>query len=164
MSVYFTHPVRSPLEGSAFIDVSWHSTYSLLAVLAERKSPDRGMVFICHDEGELIADMCVERSHLAETISWHPERKILAIGWSSGEITTCNAYENEIFSVSSHHHSNVNIIRWSLTGNHIISADKSGLVLLWQIESKGELYSSPVHQTKVAGVVTHCVLLGADPK
>ena len=125
--------------------------------------------------------MCIERPHLAEMMSWHPERKILAIGWSSGEITTCNVYENEIFAVSSHHQSNVNIIRWSLTGNHIISADKvqpvltyslalslcfpqTGLVMLWQIESNGELYSSPVNQTKVAGQVTHCVILGAESK
>ena len=50
MSVYFTYPVRSPLEGSTFIDVSWHSSYSLLAVAAERRSPDHGMVFLCHDE------------------------------------------------------------------------------------------------------------------
>lgn len=79
---------------------------------------------MCIIQGEIITDMCVEKPHLVEAICWHPDRKIIAIGWSNGEIATCNVHENEVYSMTLHHQNNVNIVRWSITGNHLISVDK----------------------------------------
>lgn len=143
----------------------------------------------CLFQGEVITDMCIEKPALVETMSWHPDRKILTVGWTTGEITICNIHESETYVQSSYHQSPVNVLQWSTAGSHLVSAEKviricilslfssllspsllpslslqSGLVLLWQVESKGQLYHTPLHQTKATGPVTHCVILSHDSK
>ena len=61
---------------------------------------------------------------VAECLEWHPEKKILAVGWRSGEITTYNNDDEQIFEQSSIHRSPTNVVRWNENGSRLLSMDQ----------------------------------------
>ena len=61
---------------------------------------------------------------VAECLEWHPEKKILAVGWRSGEITTYNNDDEQIFEQSSIHRSPINVVRWNENGSRLLSMDQ----------------------------------------
>jgi intraflagellar transport protein 140 len=165
MSVYFSHRVVVPPveQGQAsYLDVSWHPHCSILAVVSRYESS--GAVFFCHDEGELIEDMNVAKPWFVESISWHPDKKFLAVGWKNGEITICNITDSDIHSHPPFHRTPVNILQWTNTGSHLISADISGVIAMWKVEPSGLLAKNPFQQAKLTGEITHCVLLSGASK
>ena len=56
-------------------------------------------------------------------LSWHPSRKVLAVGWETGEITARNEQENEAYEFSRVHRSEITILQWTSNGSRLISAD-----------------------------------------
>lgn len=72
----------------------------------------------------MITDLCIERSSQVGTITWHPDRKILAIGWTSGEIIICNVHDTETYILSSPYQSPVCVLQWSTNGSHILGGYK----------------------------------------
>ena len=75
-------------------------------------------------QGELVEESSIQRSSLVATITWHPVRKILAIGWQSGDVLIWNEHDRELHEVGSIHHSPVNIIHWSNNGNRLVTCDE----------------------------------------
>lgn len=75
-------------------------------------------------QGELIEEASIFRSIPAECMEWHPDSKVIAIGWRSGEITTYNHAEDQIHEQSSIHRMPVAVIRWNQNGSRIVSGDK----------------------------------------
>ena len=75
----------------------------------------------------MVEDTAVHRSVPAVCMEWHPEFKLIAIGWRSGEITTCNISENRIYEQSSIHRSSIKVIRWNQNGTRLISGDMVGV-------------------------------------
>ena len=57
-------------------------------------------------------------------MQWHPEKKLIAIGWSSGEITTYNHSEQEVFEQSSIHRSPISVLQWNKNGSRLIAGDE----------------------------------------
>lgn len=55
---------------------------------------------------------------------WHPEKKILAVGWEGGEVTTWNTQEAEFCERMAVHKSPLHLLQWSMQGGHIVTADK----------------------------------------
>lgn len=47
-------------------------------------------------QGDLVEDASIYRSAVVECMEWHPEKKIIAVGWQSGEITTYNHSEEKV--------------------------------------------------------------------
>lgn len=80
------------------------------------------------EQGELVEEASIFRSVVAECMEWHPESRIIAIGWRSGEITTYNHGEDLIHEQSSIHRSPITVVRWNQNGFRLISGDKVGSV------------------------------------
>ena len=64
-----------------------------------------------------------------ECLQWHPEKKIIAVGWRSGEVTTYNDHDHDFFEQSSIHRSPLSFLRWNQSGTQLISGDKVRLKL-----------------------------------
>lgn len=77
-------------------------------------------------QGELVEESSIQRSSLVATITWHPVRKILAIGWQSGDVLIWNEHDRELHEASSIHQSPVKIIHWSNNGNRLVTCDEVG--------------------------------------
>jgi hypothetical protein len=60
-------------------------------------------------------------------MEWQPEKKVIAIGWRSGEITTYNNSEEKVFEQSSSHKSPINVVRWNQNGTRMLSSDQVGV-------------------------------------
>lgn len=83
--------------------------------------------YLIHTQGELIEEGSIHRSAVVECTQWHPEKKIIAIGWRSGEITVYNNTEHKFYEQSSIHRAAVSIMRWNKNGSRLITGDKVGL-------------------------------------
>ncbi len=153
MSVYFDHLVQFPGSSTSLRNVrhhlmSWHSSYSILAVASRNEENGRdGSVNFFLDEvsmsprgrgihpflqhfdplkiqGEVVEDASIYRSVVVECMEWHSESKIIAVGWQSGEITTYNHSEEKVHEQSSIHRSPITVIQWNQNGSRLISGDK----------------------------------------
>ena len=72
----------------------------------------------------MIEDASIYRSTVVECMEWHPEKKVIAIGWESGEITTYNNSEEKVHEQSSIHRSSIAVVRWNQSGSRLISGDE----------------------------------------
>lgn len=77
-------------------------------------------------QGEVLEDASIHRSTVVECMQWHQEKKIMSIGWRSGEVTTYNDQDHEFFEQSSIHRSPIRVLRWNQSGTQLISGDKVG--------------------------------------
>ena len=66
-------------------------------------------------------------------MSWHPVRKIIAIGWTSGELNMWNEHDHDLHEVYSIHKSNITVIKWSHNGQKIVTADQVGMHKILEI-------------------------------
>ena len=69
-------------------------------------------------------DAQIQHSTPAECLQWHPEKAILTVGWSSGEITVFNLSEPNLFEQSNVHKKPLVFLVWNATGRRLISGDK----------------------------------------
>ena len=69
----------------------------------------------------------------ASCLAWHPVKKILVMGWDSGEIYL---YANQQCSkVDSSHNASVHLAQFSAQGNNLVTADKSGTIIGWKTDT-----------------------------
>lgn len=61
---------------------------------------------------------------MVTAIAWHPVRKILAIGWQSGDVLIWNEHDRELHEASSIHQSPVKVVQWSSNGNRLVTCDQ----------------------------------------
>lgn len=160
MAVYFSQAIEQSFIGSkSLVSFDWHKIYGLLAVAFKAEHSDAdGLVNFYSDEGEALKAASIHRSVVAETLQWHPDKKIIAIGWQSGEITTYNDTDHEIFEQSSIHRAAIGFLQWNSGGTKLISGDKSGLLVVWKVEPKGQLHPIPLHQHRMQGPLMQCVM------
>jgi len=65
----------------------------------------------------------VRKAKDSTVLAWHPTRKVLAVGWVTGEITAHNVQENETYELTPLHKSEITILLWTSQGSRLISAD-----------------------------------------
>ena len=85
MSLYFDCAINSGgASGNIHVSTSWHTTHALLAVgsYSEEKG---GYVSVYTDDGEAADGIDIPAHPTAQVtcISWHPSKKMLAIGWET---------------------------------------------------------------------------------
>lgn len=156
MAVYFDHKIQSP-SVALQTDIAWHSSYHLLAVASKNEPDVGGSVNFYLDEGELVEESSIQRSSLVTAITWHPVRKILAIGWQSGDVLIWNEHDRELHEAGSIHQSSVKVIQWSNNGNRLVTSDEAGILAIWKVDQKGRLQQTPLYQHDVSSPVTACV-------
>lgn len=84
-------------------------------------------IFIFHTsyQGELLEESFVNRpSSEVSSMSWHPMRKIIAVGWTNGELITWNEHDHDLHEVYSIHKSKINIVKWSHNGHRLVTGDQ----------------------------------------
>ena len=74
-------------------------------------------------QGELVEDSSIQRSCLVTSFAWHPVRKILAIGWESGDVLIWNEHDHELHEAFSVHKSKIRVVKWSNNGSRLVTAD-----------------------------------------
>jgi len=74
-------------------------------------------------QGEPLKNSVVRKAKESTALAWHPTRKVLAVGWETGEITARNEQENEAYEFTFVHKSAISILQWTSNGSRLISAD-----------------------------------------
>lgn len=156
MAVYFDHKIQAP-SVAIQTDIAWHNNYSLLAVASKNEPDMGGSVNFYLDEGELVEESSIQRSSVVTAIVWHPVRKILAIGWQSGDVLMWNEHDRELHEASSIHQSAVRVIQWSNNGNRLVTTDENGILAVWKADQRGRLQQSPLYQHDASSPITACV-------
>jgi intraflagellar transport protein 140 len=70
-----------------------------------------------------LQDALIRKSRPASAIQWHPNKRILAIGWETGEINISNEQDHELFEVPLLHKSEITILHWTSAGSRLVSGD-----------------------------------------
>ena len=93
-------------------------------------------------QGELVEDSSIQRSVVVECMEWHPENKIIAIGWRSGEITTYNDDDHEFFEQSSIHRASISFLKWNkgrlISGDMVSCVGQTNVSRLIVFSRRGE--------------------------
>lgn len=56
-------------------------------------------------------------------MQWHPTKKILAIGWETGEIQIWNEHDHELYEIVHLHKSDIKSVNWTSNGTRILTGD-----------------------------------------
>ena len=150
MSLYFDCAINSGgASGNIHVSTSWHTTHALLAVgsYSEEKG---GYVSVYTDDGEVADGIEIPAHPTAQVtcISWHPSRKMLAIGWENGELFLYSDHNNTCVEVPTIHNASVILLEWSQAGSRLISGDSAGSVVGWSIDRSNQLNTIFHHELK----------------
>ena len=74
-------------------------------------------------QGEAVPDSILRKSKLASVIAWHPNKKIMAMGWETGEVSIRNEHENELYEAALLHKSEITILHWTSNGSKLLTGD-----------------------------------------
>ncbi|ESO09812.1 hypothetical protein HELRODRAFT_92025 [Helobdella robusta] len=156
MTVFFDNQIQSHSSDEKFVDFAWHGTFKLLAVTSY--SPVQGQVVaVFQEEGERLQNSVQRKTMPATCLAWHPSKKVLAVGWSTGEITTQNINDNEISESAKTHQSSICVMHWSTGGSQLLTGDAEGLLIIWKVDGKGRLSSTTLMQHSLNDQPTHLV-------
>eukprot|EP00192_Tetraselmis_astigmatica_P000931 CAMPEP_0117694304 /NCGR_PEP_ID=MMETSP0804-20121206/27375_1 /TAXON_ID=1074897 /ORGANISM="Tetraselmis astigmatica, Strain CCMP880" /LENGTH=1395 /DNA_ID=CAMNT_0005507981 /DNA_START=130 /DNA_END=4318 /DNA_ORIENTATION=+ len=71
------------------------------------------------------------RASPASRVSWHPWQPLLAIGWKDG----AKLGKRRLNEDSKIHRSRVTLLQWSADGSRLITADETGKLGVWKVDS-----------------------------
>lgn len=74
-------------------------------------------------QGEIIPDAVLQRSLPPSVLAWHPTKKIVAVGWESGEVLIWNEVDHELHESNRLHKNGVSVLEWSSNGSRLVSGD-----------------------------------------
>ena len=75
-------------------------------------------------QGERLLNVKLQRNCQATSSSWHPTKKIIAVGWENGELLIWNAMDHELFEGLPLHKHAITVLHWSSNGTRLVSGDK----------------------------------------
>ncbi|KAI4456192.1 hypothetical protein MML48_8g00010237 [Holotrichia oblita] len=154
MTLYFENPVHFTENGTISTNAIWHPNAPLLAV-ASYSQDKGGFVTIFDELGEPISGITFPNHPLSQVtaLAWHPERKILSVGWENGELQTWNENDKEFMYINGPHKAPVTLLEFSEKGSRLISCDSSGSLVGWKVESKDQIVTAFHHDLKEC--ITH---------
>lgn len=85
-------------------------------------------------QGKLQEGASIQRSSVVECMTWEQHRKLLAVGWRSGEISVSNLEESKdvVYEQSSVHRDAILFLCWNGSGSRLISGDQVWVWVLLQ--------------------------------
>ncbi|XP_075035600.1 intraflagellar transport protein 140 homolog [Mixophyes fleayi] len=163
MAVYFDHRIEAPNPAALPSLISWHSHHTLLAV-ASVSSSAGGCVDIYSELGDHVSGSHVERSYQPTLLSWHPNKRQLAVGWGMGEVTIFNESDKEHHTLPSAHGAEVTLLEWSSNNSHLISGDLNGLLIMWRLDQRGRVQGGPLLKLEYHKPLTLCLFKPLAPE
>ncbi|XP_063790737.1 intraflagellar transport protein 140 homolog isoform X2 [Pseudophryne corroboree] len=163
MAVYFDHRIEAPNPAALPSNISWHSHHALLAV-ASVSSSAGGCVDIYSELGDHVSGSPVERSYQPTLLSWHPNKRLLAVGWATGEVTIFNEPDKEHHPVPSAHGAEVTLLEWCSNNSWLISGDHHGLLIAWRLDQRGRVQGVPSLKLEFHRPLTHCLFKPLAPE
>ena len=65
----------------------------------------------------------LERVSQPMDMQWHPSKKILAVGWESGEVLIWNEHDHELYEVVHLHKTEIKSVHWTSNGTRLLTVD-----------------------------------------
>lgn len=85
----------------------------------------------------------------ATALRWHPERKLLVIGWENGELFVWYDGRRDFALVKGpHKRSPIILLEFSEKGGRLVTADAMGILTGWRCDSQGQLLTMFTHDLK----------------
>uniref|UniRef100_A0A914XUQ0 Anaphase-promoting complex subunit 4-like WD40 domain-containing protein n=1 Tax=Plectus sambesii TaxID=2011161 RepID=A0A914XUQ0_9BILA len=159
MAVFVDHKLDS---GSATTDataeattrhelIAWHTKYPLLAVSSYNEYIGGEINFFGHEGGKT-KDTPIRKAALRPTeMAWHPDKQVLAVGWSNGDSTIWSREENDtaITAVPNAPAGSIECMAWSSNGLKLLLADVNGDIIVHKIDHRGQPHSTPYAQAEI---------------
>jgi len=165
MAVYFDYKIKRKDEGITFTHLAWHKNFPLLAATLHNEDQNVDAVHFYLDEGEEVPNSQISKSACVSELCWHPTRKVVASGWSNGELATWNEHEKETHEAPTIHQCKITCLQWNGTGSRLISTDEGGLLCVWKVDQRGRLQQAPMFKHDVGSSINSVafkLLIGAD--
>ncbi|XP_068236628.1 intraflagellar transport protein 140 homolog isoform X1 [Palaemon carinicauda] len=149
MSLYFDCIVENPLNHAINTQIAWHAQAACLAV-ASYSEDKGGAVYVYTGEGKLCDEVDIPPHPTAQVTSvvWHPNKRIMAVGWESGELFIWNDHDKELHEIQSLHRAPISVLAFSSGGTRLVSGDASGSMVGWRVDNSGNLQTVFTHELK----------------
>ncbi|KER22932.1 hypothetical protein T265_09065 [Opisthorchis viverrini] len=138
--------------------MQWHKSYPLLAVVMHGAT-ESGEVAVFNTKEHETDSMSVSRPFRITALSWHPVRKMVAAGMSSGSILFIDVIGKCVVDVKSSGDSKVVAVAWSNKGSKLLSADINGFICVWRQNSLGDMQQMPLFSLNISSMITQVSLL-----
>ncbi|XP_051876987.1 intraflagellar transport protein 140 homolog isoform X1 [Pristis pectinata] len=165
MAVYFDHRIEAPGTVGSPSEIAWHCIHPLLAVASvSTSSTPAGSVDVYLEQGEHIPNAHIDRPFQPGLISWHPSKRILAVGWQTGVVIFWSDHgwdEHQITGGT--HRAEITILEWSSNGTRLISADKAGVLMVWRVDQHGRVQGPPLGKQDYGKHLVHCIFKPPAP-
>lgn len=143
----FVDRVITPNESAIQVGMAWHPQFGLLALGSY--SEDQGGVITIVDHAGFETETGRIPPHptaQSSCLSWHPLKKLLVIGWDTGELYI---YVNsQCLKVDALHNGPIHLAKWSSHGSSLITSDKNGSIIGWKSDGNAHLEMLFHHELK----------------
>ncbi|TRY69166.1 hypothetical protein TCAL_05644 [Tigriopus californicus] len=143
----FVDKVITPNESAIQVGMAWHPQFGLLA-LGSYSEDQGGVITIVDHTGFETESGRIPPHPTAQSscLSWHPLKKLLVIGWDTGELYI---YVNsQCLKVDALHNGPIHLAKWSSHGSSLITTDKNGSIIGWKSDGNAHLEMLFHHELK----------------